>query len=67
MVILADDIAVLSERESELEEMLNGMNDILRSGYNRKINKSKSKVMLCSKNNEKLDNLNIKIGDGNNQ
>ena len=57
----ADDIAVIAESEQELQEMLNVMDQILNAEYNLKINKKKTKVMVCSRGEEKI--VRIKLGD----
>lgn len=45
----ADDIVVLSESGTNLENMLNGMDSILKNNYGMSINKNKTKVMECSR------------------
>ena len=57
----ADDIAVLAESENDLQEMLQKMDQILNVGYNLRVNKKKTKVMVCSRNEGK--SINIKLGD----
>ena len=51
MIRFADDIALLGENEKALEESLLEMASIL-NDYNMKINKKKTKVLVCSKEAE---------------
>lgn len=55
----ADDIALLAETKEDLIEALTDMDEIFHNNYNIKINKSKTKVMVCSKNNRTMDNINV--------
>ena len=45
----ADDIVILSESAKDLEDLLNGMDVTLKTDYKMSINKSKTKVMECSR------------------
>ena len=45
----ADDIVILSDSGEDLEEVLNGMEFILKSNYGMRINRNKTKVMECSR------------------
>ena len=44
-----DDIVIMSEAAMNLEEPLNGMDSVLKVGYKMNINKSKTRVMECSR------------------
>ena len=61
MLRFADDIVILAESKKDLEETMNGIDEVLRKKYRVKINKNKTKVMKCSRNN-KDGLLNVKIG-----
>jgi hypothetical protein len=50
MLRFADDITVLVESEEELQNILTVMNIIFKDEYNMKINKPKTKVLVCSRN-----------------
>ena len=50
----ADDIVIISESVDDLEELLNGMDNVLRNEYKMNINRNKTQVMECSR---------IKTGD----
>jgi len=50
MLQFADDIAVLAVNEEDLQNILKTMNSIFREEYNMKINKSKTKIFICSRN-----------------
>lgn len=45
MLTFADDILLLPSTNSKLEEMLNGMDALLRNNFNLKINSNKTKLM----------------------
>lgn len=45
----ADDIPVLAESEEDFEAMLLEMDKFMGEGYNMVINKAKTKVMACDK------------------
>ena len=60
MLRFADDIVLVAEKCSDLEKILNGMEKILNSGYRMKINKGKTKVMVCNRCEHK--DLDVKIG-----
>ncbi|XP_049864315.1 uncharacterized protein LOC126365784 [Schistocerca gregaria] len=45
----ADDIVILSETAKDLGEQLNGMDSVLKGGYKMNINKSKTRIMECSR------------------
>lgn len=62
MIRFADDIAMLAETKEDLEEMLNGMNNLLSEEFGLRINSSKTKVMRSSKNEVK-DQMKIRIGN----
>ena len=49
MLRFADDIVILSECGEDLEDMLNGMDYVLKNNYGMSINKMKTKVMECSR------------------
>ncbi|KAF0733289.1 Retrovirus-related Pol polyprotein LINE-1 [Aphis craccivora] len=57
MLHFADDIALIAESEEALGNMLTKMNDSCKE-YNMKINKSKTKILICSKQ-ELLSNITI--------
>jgi len=68
MLRFADDIAVLTENEEDLQNILTVMNSIFREEYNMKINKAKTKILVCSRNeaarpNIKLDGEALKVVD----
>lgn len=48
MLHFADDIALIAESEEALGNMLTKMNDSSKE-YKVKINKSKTKILICSK------------------
>lgn len=54
----ADDIALITESEEELRQALEDMDNVFRN-YNIKLNKTKTKVIKCSRNNQKMDNISI--------
>lgn len=60
MLRYADDIAVLSESKEDLEKMLETMEQVLES-YGLKINKSKTKIMVCG--NKEQAKIRIKVGN----
>jgi ribosome-interacting GTPase 1 len=45
----ADDIVIISESENNLNEMLIEMERVLVNRYNMKINRNKTKVMVCGR------------------
>ena len=49
MLRFADDIALLGNNKIELEDALNGINRILTEEIKMKINKNKTKVLVCTK------------------
>ena len=49
MLRFADDIALLGSNKKELEDALNGINQILIEEIKMKINKNKTKVLVCTK------------------
>ena len=49
MLRFADDIALLGNNKIELEDALNGINKILIEEIKMKINKNKTKVLVCTK------------------
>ena len=49
MLRFADDIALLGSNKIELEDTLNGINKILIEDIKMKINKNKTKVLVCTK------------------
>jgi len=55
---LADDLAFCTEKEEDLQILLEKTEDIL-GNYGMKLNKNKTKVMTCSKLNKKRLNINI--------
>jgi len=55
----ADDIAFCTEKEEDLQILLEKTEDIF-GNYGMKLNKNKTKVMSCSKLNKKQLNINIK-------
>lgn len=58
MVRYADDIALVAESEEELAEALHAMENVL-IAYNMKINKSKTKVMVVSTDENKTTNIQL--------
>ncbi|XP_049833909.1 uncharacterized protein LOC126278101 [Schistocerca gregaria] len=60
MIRFADDIAILSESEEELNYLLNGMNSLMSTQYGLRVNRRKTKVMRSSRN-ENSEKLNIRI------
>lgn len=50
MLRFADDIVLLAEKCEDVEELLNGMGKLLGEDFGLTINKSKTKVMKCSRN-----------------
>ena len=60
MLRFADDIVLVAEKQDDLEEILNGLENVLNESYSMRINKSKTKVMVCNRCEHK--NLDIKIG-----
>ena len=49
MLRFSDDIALLGSNKIELEDALNGINQILIEEIKMKINKNKTKVLVCTK------------------
>ena len=49
MLRFTDDIALLGSNKIELEDALNGIDQILIKEINMKINKNKTKVLVCRK------------------
>ena len=64
MLRFADDIALLGNNKIELEEALNGINQILIEEIKMKINKNKTKVLVCTKK-EQTRQESIKINQEN--
>jgi len=58
MLRFVDDLAVIAESEKDLGNMLTKMNDSCNE-YKMKINKNKSKILICSKK-ALLSNITIK-------
>lgn len=54
MLRFVDDIAVIVEGEEELGDILTKMNDTLNE-YNTKINRNKTKILICRKQPLNLD------------
>ncbi|KAL1447191.1 hypothetical protein WDU94_013942 [Cyamophila willieti] len=54
MIRYADDIALIAPSEEELKTALDTMNNILSSNYNMKINKTKTKFMVVSRNEDEI-------------
>jgi hypothetical protein len=52
MLKFADDIALITDNEEDpnLQNILEIMNSIMKNEYNMKINKAKTKVLVCSRN-----------------
>ncbi|KAF0772940.1 Reverse transcriptase domain-containing protein [Aphis craccivora] len=63
MLRFADEIAVIAENEEELQRMLRFMEETLLNELSMKINTQKTKVLVCSRNN----NITTKIHLQNNQ
>ncbi|KAL4082173.1 hypothetical protein QTP88_005266 [Uroleucon formosanum] len=63
MLRFADDIAVIAENEEELQRMLRCMEETLLNELSMKINTQKTKVLVCSRNN----NITTRIHLQNNQ
>ncbi|CAI6343800.1 unnamed protein product [Macrosiphum euphorbiae] len=55
----ADDIAFCAEREDDLQNTLVTIDRILKNKYGMKLNKKKTKIMVCSKTNPVRLNINI--------
>lgn len=54
LIRFSDDIvALLTESEEVLQNILTTMNIILKDQYNMKINKSKTKILVCSRKKKK--------------
>ena len=49
MLRFADDTFLLGSNKKELEDPLNGMNQILIEEFKMKINKNKTKGLVCTK------------------
>ena len=49
MLRFADDIALRGSNKKELEDVLNGINQILIEEIKMKINKNETKVLVCTK------------------
>ena len=64
MLRFADDIALLGSNKKELEDALNGINQILIEETKMKINKNKTKVLVCTKKEQKRQEC-IKIDQEN--
>lgn len=62
MLSYADDIAIITDKKEDLETMLNEMERILKDQYGMKINKKKTKVMVCG-NQDPNEALNIQINE----
>uniref|UniRef100_A0A8D9A6I6 Craniofacial development protein 2 n=1 Tax=Cacopsylla melanoneura TaxID=428564 RepID=A0A8D9A6I6_9HEMI len=62
MIRYADDIALIAPSEEELKAALETMNKILISNYNMKINKNKTKIMIVSRNEDRIRSV-IKLED----
>jgi hypothetical protein len=60
MLRFADDIAIIAQDEINLKTALESLVDILKSKYKMKINRKKTKVIVCSKD---FENINIKMDD----
>lgn len=52
MLRFADDIAITTENENDLQNILQVMNNILTSEFNMRINHKKTKILICSRNQE---------------
>ncbi|VVC34843.1 Endonuclease/exonuclease/phosphatase,Reverse transcriptase domain [Cinara cedri] len=63
MLRFADDIAVIAENEEDLQRMLRYMEETLLNELSTKINTQKTKVLVCSRNN----NITTRIHLQNNQ
>lgn len=50
MLRFADDIAVLTDNEEDLQNILEKMNSTMKNEYNMKINRAKTKIHVCSRN-----------------
>jgi len=61
MLRFADDLVLLAETPKDLEDMLNGLDRVYREEYGLKINKSKTKVMKSSREDDNVP-MNVKIG-----
>jgi hypothetical protein len=55
MLRFAEDIAIIVQGEINLRRALEGLDDILKSNYEMKINRIKIEVMFCSKDPEIID------------
>jgi hypothetical protein len=60
MVRFADDVTIIAQDEINLKRALECLDDILNSKYKMKMNRTKTEVMVCSKNHE---NFNVKMDD----
>lgn len=60
MIRFADDITILSESEDGLQEVLNGMDNLMSTEYGLRVNRRKTKVMRSSRN-EDSERLTIKV------
>ncbi|KAI5718650.1 hypothetical protein M8J77_024598 [Diaphorina citri] len=52
MLRFADDIAIITENENDLQRILERMNTIMKTKYNMRMNRTKTKVLVCSRNTE---------------
>uniref|UniRef100_A0A8D8Z0H2 Craniofacial development protein 2 n=1 Tax=Cacopsylla melanoneura TaxID=428564 RepID=A0A8D8Z0H2_9HEMI len=50
MLRFADDIAITTETEEDLQLILQTMNNVMKNEFNMRINKKKTKILLCNKN-----------------
>ena len=50
MLRYADDIAITTENEGDLQNILQVMNNIMRNEFNMKMNRKKTKILVCSRN-----------------
>lgn len=64
MLRFADDIVVLAESKEDLEEILNGMDSVMKREYHLKINRNKTKALKCGKGDGEEDtDIQIHLGD----
>lgn len=52
MIRFADDIALITENEEDLQKILCKMDKIMEEEFNMRINANKTKVLVCSRNDE---------------
>uniref|UniRef100_A0A8D8XEA4 Craniofacial development protein 2 n=1 Tax=Cacopsylla melanoneura TaxID=428564 RepID=A0A8D8XEA4_9HEMI len=64
MLRFADDIAIVTDNENDLQNILHTMNNLMKNQFNMKINKKKTKILICSRMEEdRQRTLSIKLED----